>query len=147
MSTWSSGPYDNDDACSFMEELEGDPTWQEVRAELKSIAGGSGYLDAPDGCQAVAGAALVASAMKTADFLPAEYRNLLTRMGPLPPDLIPLARVALERVMGDGSELNELWQEGTSDPDASGFEDWLETLDQIQDTLDGMDDLPRGTPV
>ena len=134
MGAWGNGPFANDDALDFMNEVERHPTWDEVREEFGRVIAINGYLEAPDGSQAVAGAALVASNLGHGNFLPDDYANLLTKMGPMPLDIVSLAKQALARVLGEDSELKELWQENTGERE-SEYTDWLRTLTDIQDAL------------
>ncbi|ESQ92415.1 DUF4259 domain-containing protein [Asticcacaulis benevestitus] len=131
MGTWGKEPFADDDALDFVDALEEDPTWVSVRLELEQAANSKGYLEAPDGSQAVASAALVASCLGRRNFLPDNYKDLTSKLGPLPADMVKLAIVALGRVRGPESELAELWQEAND-----GYAGWLQTLDDIQAVLE-----------
>jgi len=128
---WGKEPFENDDALDFMEELQSHPTWEEVRGEFNNALAAGSYLEAPDGSQVVAGAALVASNLGAGNFLPEEYADIPSKMGAMPKDLVLLARKAIAKVLGEGSELKELWQENESE-----YADWLKTLTDIQTVLD-----------
>ena len=132
MGAWGKEPLENDDALDFVSGYgrEGHPTWDDVRDELQEVIAASDYLEAPDASQAVAAAVLVASALGNNTYLPEPYSGLPKRMGPSPKDLISLANLALVRVRGENSELNELWREAADD-----YAGWLKTLDEIRKVL------------
>lgn len=89
---------DNDDAADFVSEvgrLDGADRTAAVRAALTAAVAEDDYLDADIGSVAVAAAALVAGG---------EYDGLGE-----------LAEQALVRVLGDDSELAQLWAERADD--------------------------------
>jgi hypothetical protein len=92
---WGSGPFDNDDAADFVDELDGldeGDRREALAAALTAAADEQDYLDGGVASIAVAAAALVAGGEQD--------------------DLGELAEQALVRVLGDDSELAELWAEG-----------------------------------
>lgn len=100
--TWGVGPFDNDTALDWRDDLDEAPPAdrvQLVRAALEA-ADDEGYLDYDVAAEAVAAAAVVASD-------PA-----------LPTELRPLAVRALDRVIGPDSEWRQLWSESDELPDA-----------------------------
>ncbi|MFD7642784.1 DUF4259 domain-containing protein [Kitasatospora sp. NPDC059795] len=118
MGAWDIGPFDNDTAADFAGDLdEAAPEQREalIRAVLGGAVGEFEDLDADDGSQIVAAAALVAAqcpggAPVTTAYGPAQ---------PLPhfgPDLRRLALDALTAVLSDDSELAELWDDSDEGP-------------------------------
>jgi len=135
MGTWASGPFDNDVAADWSGELDdaSAPARVElIRVTLAQAADETGYLDAGVATSAVAAAAVVASQrpggtglVQTAyapDFL--EAGETLA----LPDDLAGLARRALHRILGDESELRELWEEVSK---AAEWKEHLTGLDKL----------------
>jgi Domain of unknown function (DUF4259) len=115
MGAWGTGPFENDDAQDFVLDLAEAP---ETDLEGRLTAGltlSDGYLEAPEGSAAVAAAALVAigAGMVPPDS-PTVADFLASRVVPTTPELRAAARLAVDRVVGEDSELWELWQEAGS---------------------------------
>ncbi|MFJ9696013.1 DUF4259 domain-containing protein [Kitasatospora sp. NPDC101183] len=116
MGTWDIGHFDNDTAADFSGALD-DAALAEraglIRAALERAAEAVAYLDDYEGVHAVAAAALVAA--QCPGGVP-----VTTAYGPdepvpaLPVELRELAVAALDRVVGEESELAELWDESES---------------------------------
>ncbi|MGW2551142.1 DUF4259 domain-containing protein [Streptomyces sp. NPDC001635] len=113
MGTWDNGPFDNDTAADFADDLD-DAAVEErenlIRKVLIRTIDNQDYLEAPDAEEAVAAAALAAAQCPGGEPVGPHY-------GPeepvpsLPADVRRLAFEALARVLADGSELSELWGE------------------------------------
>ena len=129
MSGWAPGPFDNDDALDFVDDLAEAPEWRTVVQALDYVTKQAGYLEAPEGSIAVAAAAIVAASVGDVTILPDSHRDLKAALGKAPEGAVALARSALARVVGPASELDELWQEG-EDHDA-----WLTQIAALQTTL------------
>ncbi|WP_431922536.1 DUF4259 domain-containing protein [Amycolatopsis tucumanensis] len=132
MGTWGIGHFDNDEAADFANELDDLPAGERgelIRTTLEAAAGNSGYLEAPEGMLAVAAAALVASQVPGGDPVDDSY-------GPeepipvLPGELRALAVRAIDRVLAEKSELDELWEA----PDRPS---WLSEIDRLREVLAG----------
>ena len=126
---WAPGPFDNDDALDFVDDLAEAPEWRTVVQALDYVTKQVGYLEAPEGATAVAAAAIVAAAVGEVTILPDNHRELKAALGAPPQGAAALARAALARVVAPASELDELWQEG-DDHDA-----WLTQIAALQTTL------------
>ena len=123
MGAWGPGPFDNDDALDWIDDLvEGGAG--SVYATLEVAADGD-PPEAPEASMALAAAEVVAAANGApVRDLPGEVLDWLAEhAGALPADLVPLARRAVERVRRD-SELKDLWEE--TDPAA-----WYAALDDL----------------
>jgi len=129
MGAWNPGPFDNDEASDFIEDLAEAPDWRTVVQMLDHVTKLAGYLEAPEGQIAVAAAAIVAAAVGEATILPDDRQALKAALGAPPSGAVALARSALARVVAPASELDELWQEG-DDHDA-----WLTQIAALQMTL------------
>jgi hypothetical protein len=130
MGTWDTGHFDNDTAADFSGEVDDAPeTGREavIRKALEAVLAPSDYLDSDDGAVAVAAAALVASQCPGGE-------PVTTAYGPDKPlpvlatDLRPLAVKALDAVLGEDSELRELWDEGGDEQLAAGIARLREVL-------------------
>ncbi|KQY27374.1 hypothetical protein ASD38_18545 [Caulobacter sp. Root487D2Y] len=129
MSAWAHGPFDNDDALDFIDDLAEAADWRTVVQILDHVTRTAGYLEAPEGQIAVAAAAIVAASVGDVTILPDNHRELKAALGAPPEGAVALARSALARVVAPASELDELWQEG-DDHDA-----WLTQIAALQSTL------------
>ncbi|WP_431032998.1 DUF4259 domain-containing protein [Streptomyces sp. P6-2-1] len=128
MGTWDSGPFDNDTAADWCDEL--DDTEAAGRAELVRAALAyaadtppDAYLD--DAEHAVAAAALVAAQCPRGEAAGSGYGP----KEPLPDltALRPLALAALERVLTAPCELLALWE---------GAPSWHGTMDRLRAALE-----------
>ncbi|MBW8858683.1 MAG: DUF4259 domain-containing protein [Caulobacter sp.] len=129
MDAWADGPFDNDDALDFIDDLAEAPDWRTVVQALDYVTKQAGYLEAPEGSIAVAAAAIVAAAVGEVTILPDNHRALKAALGAPPAGAVALARTALARVVAPASELDELWQEG------DGHDAWLTQIAALQTTL------------
>ncbi|WP_103529291.1 DUF4259 domain-containing protein [Streptomyces sp. SM12] len=133
MGTWEIGAFDNDSAADFSGRLDDcAPGEREslVRGALEHAISATDFLDSDEGCEAVAAAALV-EAHHTG--VPANSVYGPKQPVPLPsPDLPALAVRALDAIVGESSELMELW--GDDGPDNS----WLREIRRLRDALEGL---------
>ena len=136
MGTWGSGPFENDDAADFADELDdADPARREVliREALQRAVDTDEYLESDDAARAVAAAAVVA-ATRTAG-MPmdddTDGPEFLTTgdLTALPDDLAELARQALDRVAAEDSEWREAWEE------SDALDEAVATLDEVRSGL------------
>lgn len=149
LGTWDAGPFDNDSAADFANDLDDTPEHGRtalIRAVLTAAVENDAYLDLDEGAPAVAAAALVAYRLPGGEqFAPNGY-------GPeapipvLPADLVPLAIRAVDRVLAANSELASLWSE-----DMRAQRPWHASMLQLKSVLlnattDGMDPLFEAAP-
>jgi hypothetical protein len=117
MGAWGSGPFENDDAGDWVYDLEGADDFALVRDALD--VAGSRYLDAGEGAAAVAAAVVVAAALDptVVDNLPEAVTAWLEdHARQVDAGDRRLATTALDRVVGERSELAELWDEAPDGP-------------------------------
>ena len=111
MGAWGTGPFDNDDAADFatsLDHLQPERRVGAIRDALTDALEQTDYLDRDVGGAAVAAAALVAA--QGGNGLPIDCIHGPKQLIPeLSTDLRPIAALALARVLGECSELNELW--------------------------------------
>lgn len=131
MTAWAPGPFDNEEAADFVEDLAEAPDWRTVVTLMDHAAGVTGYLEEAEAELAVAAAAIVASCVGEGSVLPDSHADLKAKLGKPPEGTANLARKALARVVGPASELDETWQEG-EDHDA-----WLTQIAGLQNLLGG----------
>ena len=140
MAGWGTGSFDNEDAQGFLGRLKSLGI-DDLRPILARAADQADYLEAPESSTAVAAAEVVAALVVSAKgaaaedgALPAVPRELVDwaskdKSG-APPDLVYLARRAVERVRTN-SELKDLWLE------AEGLNEWSAALRDLEGRLNG----------
>ena len=115
MGTWQVGPFDNDVAMDFFDEIEETPDDQ-VLARLSSVLTAvterPGRVELAEGHLAVAAAGLVAAGRAPAAATtgnPSVDEWLSRHRPPADPDSARIALAALDRVAGPDSEWMDLW--------------------------------------
>jgi len=144
MGGWGTGNFENDDAQDFLGQLKS-LGLDDLRPILTRAADQPDYLDAPESSIAVAAAAVVARLVVTARVDAARKEEASSLAAPreladwisknkaaAPPDLIDLARRAVERVRTN-SELKDLWLE------AEGLNEWSAALRDLEGRLKGIE--------
>lgn len=127
MGAWGFLPFENDDAVDSLDELDGGDA-DVVRAALTAV--GEGYVDAPEGCIAVAAAEVIAASQGTpAGNLPENVADWVTAHGRgITAEDVELALETVQRVAGEESELAELW-------DDADEPEWRESIDDLAERL------------
>ncbi|WP_285571842.1 MULTISPECIES: DUF4259 domain-containing protein [unclassified Streptomyces] len=131
MGTWDIGPFDNDTAADFSSALDdaaSEARESMIRSAIKRAADSADHLDASDGEQAVAAAALVVAQHPDGEPTCSDY-GPSKPLPELPADLRPLAVDALDQAVSDLSELAELWAQA---PDGSK---WRQHIARLRDVL------------
>jgi hypothetical protein len=110
MGTWGKGPFDEDTAMDFFDEL--DPLDVEMREErLKAailrVARAQGQIEFVEGTQAVVAAALLAGMMPS----PEKEPWTVSLSASLQAELASDAVIAVERAHSPGSDLWDQWSE------------------------------------
>ena len=141
MGTWDIGPFENDMAADFAGTLD-DIAMAEredvVRSALTLTIQTQGYLESPEGAEAVAAAALIAAQCPDGTPITSSY-------GPDEPlpvfsgRLRVLAVAALDRVLAEQSELADLWAETVDGPR------WRHSIGLLREVLDPSP-KPHGEP-
>ncbi|HEY0636188.1 MAG TPA: DUF4259 domain-containing protein [Pseudonocardiaceae bacterium] len=138
MGAWGLGPFDNDDAADWANELD-DAAPEDraglTRAALAEAADEADYLDLEVANTAVAAAAVVALTRPDGMLVEDAHAPDFVKAGE--PDaaafdaLVPLALRALDRVVADESEWRDVWEE------AGSFDDVLAELGPYREALGG----------
>jgi hypothetical protein len=118
MGAWSADSFGNDDACDWVDELEGEDDLDVVTDALEIVLEEDDYLDADDACEAIAACEVLAR-LKGNWGLRNSYSEVVDKWvaaNPIkpPPEVIQMAIQTLDRIEGEQSELRELWED--SDP-------------------------------
>jgi len=134
MGAWSTGIFDNDTACDWAYGLEGARDHRLIERTLDAVLdAGDDYIDASDAERALAAAETLARLLGRGGGRDAYTRTMDTWVAahPQPPSaaLLDKARRAVDRVLGDDSELRELWE------DSDDADDWRKTVEDLQARL------------
>lgn len=135
MGTWGNGSFENDDAADFMADLTDVADLSLVSDALAAVLAAEDCLEAPEACLGIAAAEVVAAAAgrpTVAAQKEEELTEWLARIAPeMSPDLIKQAIQALDRIVGEQSELRELWEE------ADEADAWQATVMALKAKLQG----------
>jgi hypothetical protein len=134
MGTWAVDAFGNDDACDWACGLEETKDLSFIDKTLsKVLAGGEDYLEAPDACEGIAAAEVVArlqgkygernSYTEVIDNWVAEVKIKPTA------DINKKAHAVLDRVLSESSELLELWQ------DSGELDTWRKSVLDIKSRI------------
>lgn len=134
MGTWSHEPFGNDDAADWAYELEEAKDLSPVEAALDAVLENDGYVEAPEATCAVAAVEVIAKVLgrgTQSDAYTESVDRWVKQLRVMPSRaLLIKARRALDRILGEESELKELWHEG----DADEWEASLATLRTVVGT-------------
>ena len=117
MAAWGTGSFENDEAGDWATELEDASDFSLVIEAFDAALEGEDFLDADTGCVAIAAAEVVATSLGN----PGDYEgdaaesieDFVERVGqPAPDALRKTALKVLDLVMGDESELSDIWEVG-----------------------------------
>ena len=132
MGAWGLGPFDNDDAADLAGELESLDDSAGLEALIAALGAVDGeYIEADEGARAVAAAEVVAGIVgqpgPTTSYNEAAMGWIQRTSPPSNGALVDFALAVLERVMGEASELAELW-------DDAG-EPWSDSVSELSGRL------------
>ena len=115
MGAWGAGSFENDDAMDWIGGLAPGSGVNDVRAALVPVTlADDHYVEAPDCSIAIAAAEAVAAARgRPMPSLPEEVSAWAKTETKLAPELVELARAAVDRIARK-SELKDLWDESDS---------------------------------
>ena len=116
MGAWSYESFGNDEACDWVARLEEQEDFGFVESTLDAVINvGSDYLEAPEACEAIAAAEVLARARGnpgTEETTSHGVDAWLQRVNVKPSaTLIVKARRALDRIQTEPSEWMELWED------------------------------------
>lgn len=131
MGAWSHEPFGNDTANDWAYGLEGVQDLSLIEAAFDAVNSNEGeYLDASVAEEAVAAAETLAHLLGRGaqmDSYTEKVQRWAKSVSARPnPALKNKARQALQRVLADGSELRELWEE------TEEFPDWQKSIRALQ---------------
>jgi hypothetical protein len=133
MPGWGTGSFENEDAQSFLGRLNS--LGLDDLRQMLTHAADQDYLEAPESGAVVAAAEVVAALVAAASdeapspATPPQIVDWIRKTDAgIPPDLVDLARRAVEKVRTN-SELKDLWLE------AEGLNEWSAALRELKERL------------
>ena len=134
MGAWGPDIFENDTASDWAYGLEGKDDLSLVVGTIQGVLDHQGYLDADDACAALAACEVVARChgrFGQTDAYTETIDAWITRVRPKPTaELRDQAVRVVDRVLGENSELAELWQDAGSD-------EWVACLGGLRERLQG----------
>lgn len=134
MGAWGVLAFDNDEACDWASDLDGIDDLSLIESTFASAESSGDYLDAHEACNALAACEVLARLRGNHG-----YKNPYTEdvdawvqahdIEP-PAALLARAEAVIERILGEKSELPELWDEG------DGTE-WRQSVEDLRRRLRG----------
>jgi hypothetical protein len=134
---WDLGPFDNDVAADWCGDLDDAPKGEResiIRRTLSDAVDEPEYLEQDVGSEAVAAAAVVAAHQPNSSVVETAYGPDFLIAGErldLPDDVVTLANQALDRVIGENSELREVYADGDE------LRAWLTSIAGVRAQLNG----------
>lgn len=129
MGAWSHEPFGNDDALDWACGLEGADDLSLVEEAIERALDADEYLEAPEASEAVAAVEVLAKLLgrgTQADSYTEQVDEWVKSVSVKPSAaLLDKANRALERILGENSELRELWE-------GSGAQEWLNSIAALQ---------------
>lgn len=129
MGAWGVLAFENDDACDWAYGLESVDDFSLIESAFDAVEAAGEYLDAHDGCIALAACEVLARANGGGgikDSYTEAVDNWIDQHKPKPTNaLIDRARRVMARVVGANSELREAWDDSDS---AKQWRDGVEDL-------------------
>ena len=134
MGAWAVDAFGNDDAADWCSSLEGAESLAPIEEALGTVLEvGADYLEAPEACTALAAAEVLARLNgQWGERTPyTESADLWVETSGVQatPQAIRNAQAAIDRILGDQSELRELWEESEE------YEDWLSSVRDLRARL------------
>lgn len=135
MGAWGHGPFEDDGALDFVWDIEEAENPKETIIEALDHAVESDYLETDEASAAIVSAAYIDSAINGTKYTKPgmseayEADTFSTRFPEVDlSDLKSKAVAALEKVIGEGSELKELWEESDEPAWQQGIEEMIKRL-------------------
>jgi hypothetical protein len=129
MGTWGTGNFDNDKAADYATTFQEDPN-ETLLLETLTAVSAEGYPEAPEACEALAAAEIIAAALgKAVRGFPEDLLLSANNLSLSSPDAaLKLARRAIKAVLKK-SELKELWE------DTDEYEAWVAMQEALLERL------------
>lgn len=131
MGAWGTGVFDNDTACDWAYGLEEQDGLALIERTLDTVlAAGDEYVDASDAEEALAAIEAIARLQGhwgVRNSYSANVDAWVDKVKLQPPAaLASKAHAAIDRILGDGSEILELWE------DSEQLDEWKQEVDDLR---------------
>lgn len=115
MGAWAEDAFGNDTACDWAGDFADDPSLEKVEEAIDFVVNSEEYLDSDEACEALVACEIVAR-LKGNWGEKSAYSEAIDKWvekADIEPstELIEKAEKAISRILGDDSELQELWDE------------------------------------
>jgi hypothetical protein len=132
MGAWGIGVFDNDDAVDWVSKLANADSSDVLSGAIDAVTNADEYLETPEGSRLLCACEVIAALNgQPSTNLPDEVRQWVKSHEMLDiAVLIPVALQAIDRVLGEDSELNQLWRESENE-----YPMWRETVLSIKGRL------------
>jgi hypothetical protein len=115
MGTWAEDAFGNDTACDWAGDFSDHPSMAKVEEAIDGVIAADEYIESDEACEALVACEILArlkgnGGEKSAYSASIDTWIAATRLVP-DPDLISKAEQAILRILGENSELQELWDE------------------------------------
>ena len=135
MGAWAEDTFGNDTACDWVGTFLDDPGLPAVKSAIEAVLETDDYLDSDEACDCLAACEVIAR-LQGKWGLRNAYSEELDKWIEANPtavldDLKAAADSAIERILGENSELQELWDEGERN------EDWHKAIDDLRQRIRG----------
>ena len=127
--TWGFNSFENDDALDWVANSLGVGGQSAVETTIARVAKQRGYIEAPEGCSVIAACEVLAAAQgRPSTDLPKNVAELAKKLSSKPSDAVRKnARTALDRILGNDSELSDLWKDAKDN-----YEKWKKTVEDLK---------------
>lgn len=135
MGAWAEDTFGNDTACDWVGSFLDDPGLPAVKSAIDTVLESDDYLDSDEACDCLAACEVLAR-LQGKWGLRNSYSEDLdawieANPQPVPDDLKAAADAAIERILGEDSELPELWDEEGRN------EAWHSAIDDLRARIRG----------
>lgn len=130
MGAWSHEPFGNDDALDWVYDLDENGGYALIEQALDAALAEAEYLEVGEGCNALAAAEILAAKLGrgTQTDHPDQVSAWLEVAAAPDAALLKKAQQAVARVLGEDSELRELWDEASPN-------EWVTATQALQAAL------------
>ena len=115
MGAWAEDAFGNDSACDWAGDFSDDPSIEKIEEAINNVITSEEYIDSDNACEALVACEVVARLKGNWGEKSAYSESIdkwIESCGLTPgQDLISKAEAAIARILGENSELQELWDE------------------------------------
>lgn len=129
MGAWAEDTFGNDTACDWVSEFMDNPNIAFINKTIDEVLSEDDYLDSDVACECLAACEAIARLQGNWGIRNAYSEDLDKWIESYSPkisgELVEKAKLAIQRILSDDSELAELWDEGGRN------DDWHDSVDDL----------------